>query len=134
MKKSFVEKLERQQTCPICKELGYLICEKPRKKIYISKRLRGNKKHKEYSSEYRERTSRYRMHHYVFGNGKRKSKLCYVGSLDFAIKKINKIIRYNKWTNEQKEHLDHLLDRAICEKNLSKPNAIVIHNIVHYFD
>ncbi len=79
------------QNCPICREIGHLIIEKPRKKDESrSSRRRRNVKHKEYESGNRPRTSRYRFHHYVYDEKIRKSKWCTLGSLDNAINKLER--------------------------------------------
>lgn len=75
-----------------CGKKGYLILEKPRKKHITYRHRFRNKKHTDYDSNARPRGQYYRVHHYVFDNyGKRKSKFCYLGNFEGALKKLRKI-------------------------------------------
>ena len=126
-----------------CGKTGYLILEKPRKKKEVpnylrreigSKTFNRNTKHKEYEPS-RERGCYYRVHHYVFDDsGRRKSKFCYLGNFDGALKKLKQIekilgkyasseklhkpIYNNDWFGWDLDLLKHIHDRIITAKKL----------------
>ncbi|MGY5150360.1 MAG: hypothetical protein ACW9W3_09880 [Candidatus Nitrosopumilus sp. bin_68KS] len=74
-----------------CGKKGHLVLESPRKKQRRRSRRNANQKHKDYDTSGRPRGQYYRVHHYVYENGKRKSKFCYLGNFDGSLKKLKKI-------------------------------------------
>ena len=83
--------------CPKCHKVGYLILEKPRaknQKPYL--RHRRNKPTKSYDTVRRARKEYFRFSHY-------NSNPCYIGCLEFAIKKLER----KMIVDNANERLDH---------------------------
>ncbi len=93
-----------------CDKEGYLILEKPRKKKQRRRSKRStNIQHKEdYDVSGRPRGRYFRVHHYVYEDGKRKSRFCYLGNFEKALEKLKTIQRMaedDSFSNAEK--VDH---------------------------
>jgi hypothetical protein len=79
-----------------CGKEGHLILEKPRetKQRRRSKRSTNIKRKEEgYDVSGRPRGRYFRVHHYVYEDGKRKSRFCYLGNFEKALEKLKIIQR-----------------------------------------
>ena len=117
-----------------CGKKGYLVLETPRKKQYRRSKRSTNQKHKEYNSSGRPKGRYFRVHHYVYENGKRKSKFCYLGNFKGAVQKLKKIqkIPEQRVQTELKDWIDDAVKVADkIDVNALKPeDALDIYSTI----